>query len=483
MMHGMRDRDSYDAITTIAAILLDAIVIWGAQILAVYIRYDSGFMPMNEAIVHYKASGAAGIAGLYSYYAVASFVALFIYITVFQILKLYTRPQSGTFASKIPRLIRACLVSGCGVLVVTGLLKNTYPMISNGAVLVSFVTVSIFVLIERGIAFRIENFIAGYAKPCHRALILGTNEDAVAFLRAVKREPRLRTQISAIKQINSEARADGIPDDLYIDEKNDLKEVVHDRNIDQLVIASHSLSHEQKVRLVIFCEHNLVHFSMIPDLFRVLTNKMDFQMIGNIPLVGVGRLPLDQVWNRILKRIFDIIGGFIGLLVSLPFIIISAIIIKCESKGPVFYAQERCGRGGKVFKIYKLRTMRYDSENKPGWSRHDDPRRTVFGSFLRKWNIDEFPQFWNVLKGDMSLVGPRPEQPFYVEQFTHGIEHYMWRHVSKPGLTGWAQVNGYRGDTSISKRVKYDLYYLENWSLAFDVKIIAMTFFAYKNAE
>ena len=211
---------------------------------------------------------------------------------------------------------------------------------------------------------------------------------------------------------------------------------------------------------------------------------MDFQMIGSVPIVGVGRWPLDQVWNRMLKRIVDIIGGFVGMVISVPFILVSAIVIKCESKGPIFYAQERCGRRGKTFRIYKLRTMRTDAEkgDHPGWTVDDDPRRTRSGAFLRKWNIDELPQFWNVFKGEMSLVGPRPERPYFVEQFTPGIEHYMWRHVSKPGLTGWAQVNGFRGDTSISERVKYDLYYLENWSLAFDFKILVRTLFTYRNA-
>ncbi len=475
-MHGMRDRDSYDAVTTVLAVLADAAAIWLGQMLAVWIRFDSGWIPLRYTRV----------AGLYQSYAVAAALTVVIYLAVFQILKLYTRPQDGTFIGKVPRLVRACLFGGGGVLVCSGLLKNDmdYSFVSNAAILVSLATVTLLVLAERELMFQLEIAIARRVAPCHRALILGANDDALLFLRAIERDPRMRTRIVAIVPVGGEKRCAELPEDLVKGDSANLEEVVREDSVDMLILASHVLSHTETVALVVFCEKHLVRFSMIPDLFRMMTSKMDFQMIGSVPIVGVGRWPLDQVWNRMLKRIVDIIGGFVGMVISVPFILISAIVIKCESKGPVFYAQDRCGRRGKTFKIYKLRTMRSDAEkgDHPGWTVGDDPRRTRSGAFLRKWNIDELPQFWNVFKGEMSLVGPRPERPYFVEQFTPGIEHYMWRHVSKPGLTGWAQVNGFRGDTSISERVKYDLYYLENWSLAFDFKILVRTLFTYRNA-
>lgn len=472
-MHGMRDRDSHDAVTTVLAVLADMAVIWLAQMLAVWIRFDSGWI--HQPFVRE--------AGLYSKYASASAAALFVYLIVFQILKLYTRPQDGTFTSKVPRLVRACLLGGGGVLVVTGLLKNVIPF-SNTVVLVSLVTVTFFTVLQRAVMFRLEILFARRSRPCHRALIYGANDDAARFIAAIEREPRMRTEIAGVLTVGEETPDVSIPKELLLGGTERLEEVVGAHSVDMLVLASHALTHDETVSLVVFCEQHLVRFSMIPDLFRMMTSKMEFQMINSVPLVGIGRWPLDQVWNRMLKRIIDIIGGFVGMLVAVPFILVSAVFIKCESKGPVFYGQERCGRRGKTFKIYKLRTMRNDAESgdKPGWTVGDDPRRTRSGAFLRKWNIDELPQFWNVLKGEMSLVGPRPERPYFVEQFTPGIEHYMWRHVSKPGLTGWAQVNGFRGDTSISERVKYDLYYLENWSLAFDFKILVLTLFTYRNA-
>ena len=475
-MHGMRDRDSYDAVTTVLAMLADTAAIWLGQMLAVWIRFDSGWIPLRYTRE----------AGLYQQYMAAAAAALVLYIAVFQILKLYTRPQDGTFAGKVPRLVRACLFGGMGALVCSGLLKNdeTYSFLSNAAILVSFATVTLLVLAERALMFRLEIALARRVAPCHKAIVLGANEDALYFLRAIGRDPRMRTNIVAIVPVGGEKRCAEIPDDIVKGDMASLEEVVRAHSADMLVLASHVLSHAETVSLVIFCEQHLVRFSMIPDLFRMMTSKMDFQMIGSVPLVGVGRWPLDQVWNRMVKRLVDIVGGFVGMVISVPFILVSAIAIKCESKGAVFYAQERCGRRGRSFRIYKLRTMRDDAESgkKPGWTVDGDPRRTRIGAFLRRWNIDELPQFWNVFKGDMSLVGPRPERPYFVEQFTPGIEHYMWRHVSKPGLTGWAQVNGFRGDTSISERVKYDLYYLENWSLAFDFKILVRTLFTYRNA-
>jgi exopolysaccharide biosynthesis polyprenyl glycosylphosphotransferase len=215
-----------------------------------------------------------------------------------------------------------------------------------------------------------------------------------------------------------------------------------------------------------------------------MTSSMDVQSLNDIPLLGISAWPLDSLWNRLLKRAEDVVGASVGLLLSLPVIAVAAVLIKRSSPGPVFYRQERCGEGGRAFTLLKLRTMPEDAEAQTGpvWTVENDSRRTRVGECLRTYNLDELPQFWNVFKGDMTLVGPRPERPYFVEQFKEEIGNYMSRHVSKPGMTGWAQVNGLRGNTDLKERVKYDLYYLENWSLAFDFKILLKTIFARKNA-
>jgi exopolysaccharide biosynthesis polyprenyl glycosylphosphotransferase len=260
-----------------------------------------------------------------------------------------------------------------------------------------------------------------------------------------------------------------------------LEETVRSRGVDQLIVTGHHLDHDTIVRLLLFCEQHLVHFNVVPDLFRLLTASVAVHTIDDVPLLGVSRWPLDHYWNRLLKRAEDVVGALVGLVLSAPAIAAAAVLIRRESPGPVFYRQERCGERGRVFRLCKLRTMRPDAEAggaAPGWTVANDPRRTRIGAWLRRYNVDELPQFWNVLRGDMSLVGPRPERPYFVEQFKDDVQHYMWRHVSRPGMTGWAQVNGLRGDTSIRERVRYDLYYLENWSLAFDLKILIRTCFS-----
>lgn len=484
-MQVVRDRDSYDASTSVAALLLDAVAIWAAQLIAVWVRYSSGWMALNEDLAAaMRVDGFA--ANLYGQYAVAAAAVLPIYIAVFQVLKLYTRPQGGTFSGRIPRLVRACVLGGCGVLICSGLLKNTVPFISNGAIVVSMFTVTALVLMERALAFRAEFALARRMPPCHNAALLGANQDALHFAAAIRHEPRLRTKICSIIPVKGEKPVLGIPSGLLAPQGDDYLNAILASKADMVILASHSLTHDETVALVVFCEQHLIRFSMIPDIFRMMTHRMEFSMIGNVPLVGIGRWPLDQVWNRLSKRLLDLVGSAVGIVLSAPIVTIAAVCIKLESKGPVFYRQKRCGHRGRVFTIFKLRTMAADADaggRRPGWTTEDDPRRTRVGAFLRKWNIDELPQFLNVFMGDMSLVGPRPEQPFFVERFSSGIEHYMWRHVSKPGITGWAQVNGLRGDTSISERVKYDLYYLENWSIAFDFKILVRTLFSYRNAS
>lgn len=488
----MRNRDFNDALPALLALLADAATIWLALMAAVWIRFDSGWIR-----VYFGRDP-----GLYAKYAVAAAAILPIYLLTFQALKLYSRPQQGAFAHKIPRLTRACVVGTLGVLVANGLwpslartLRAHVPSFpppatySNGVILTAFATVPVAVLLQRAAMFRLEIFLARRAAPCHRALIVGAGETAARLIAAIRRDPRLRTSVAGVLALEGEQPHPAIPGDLLRGSLDSLEEVTAAApagEIDQMILTGHSLPHEEVVKLILFCERRLMRFAMVPDLFRLLTGRMEFHTVMDIPLLGLGRWPLDQFWNRVIKRAVDIVGGTAGLLLAALPLAVAALLIRIESPGPVFHVQERCGRRGRRFRLYKLRTMRVDAEageESPGWTVKDDPRRTRVGAWLRRFNIDELPQFWNILKGDMSLVGPRPERPYFVERFAaFGIEHYMWRHVSKPGLTGWAQVNGLRGDTSIAERVKYDLYYLENWSLAFDLKILLRTCFSFRNA-
>jgi Undecaprenyl-phosphate glucose phosphotransferase len=215
---------------------------------------------------------------------------------------------------------------------------------------------------------------------------------------------------------------------------------------------------------------------MVPDLARAFTLNASVEDFDGMPVVLVTESP-DLGWNAVMKRAFDLVCSAVGLVVLAPLLAAIAVWVRLDSPGPIFYAQERVGLSGRRFRMLKFRTMRVDaeSEDAPGWTRPGDPRRTGAGVLLRRLSLDELPQLWNVLLGQMSLVGPRPERPVYVEQFRAAIPRYMLRHHVKAGITGWAQVNGLRGDTPLDRRIEYDLYYIRNWSLLFDVRIILLT--------
>ncbi len=234
------------------------------------------------------------------------------------------------------------------------------------------------------------------------------------------------------------------------------------------------------------CEKWMVDFKLIPSCFEALVSGLNLEKIGGTPLLGISKLPLDSTFNLVLKRAVDILGGLVGLMLSAPLILFfGALIFLEERRGPIFFAQERYGRKGRKFRMYKLRSMRLGSEKSDHLNQSTlraDPRVLRIGGFMRKFNIDEVPQFWNVLKGDMSLVGPRPERTYHSELLSDEIPHYNARYNICPGITGWAQVNGLRGDTDLTERVKCDLYYIENWSLWLDIRIMFRTLIGNKNA-
>ena len=470
----MRKKDTFDVLASALAIVGDACAIFGGFTLATWIRFESGWIPVFKGYPP----------NLYAMYLTGAGIAAILFLFIFRSLGLYVRPQIGSFGSKIPRLVRS---TGLGILLtaVLGFMVKTNPPFSAIAVVISFFTVTALVIIERYLFFRLELHFARHSPVVNRVLILGTDEVAAHLKRALAREPRLRSEVVGFLRTDLFESHSDIPSELIKGTVDELHKIVKtDTQIDQIILTDPGLGHQRIVDIILFCERNLITFNMVPDLFRILTGTMDVQTIEDIPLLGVSRWPLDTFWNRVLKRIEDVVGAVAGLILSAPFIAVAAILIKKSSPGSVFYRQERCGEKGKVFNLYKLRTMSENAEDETGpvFAAKNDPPITKIGAFLRRHNLDELPQLWNVLKGDMSLVGPRPERPHFVEQFKEDIGRYMWRHVSKPGMTGWAQVNGLRGNTGIEERIKYDLYYLENWSLAFDFKILVKTLFAWENA-
>ena len=252
-----------------------------------------------------------------------------------------------------------------------------------------------------------------------------------------------------------------------------------------MILADGRRAEEDVLELARECEKKMVDFMVIPSGFQVLLSCLELNTISGVPLLGVTKLPLNNPFNWALKRAIDIVGSLVGLVVSAPIIALYALLVYLESPGPVFYRQLRVGRRGRHFHILKIRSMKLDAENASGprWATRFDERTLKIGAFMRRWNIDELPQFWNVLKGDLSLVGPRPERPELIKRFREEVLYYNARHNIIPGMTGWAQVNGFRGDTDLSERIRCDIYYIENWNPILDIQIMLMTFFRWQGAH
>ncbi len=265
---------------------------------------------------------------------------------------------------------------------------------------------------------------------------------------------------------------------------HDLGTILREEEIDVLVAAHLDIPAEKLRAITAVCEHAYVEWKIVPAAFPIFLTGLRLQTVGSIPVIGVEDLAISRLFNRGAKRLLDVAGALAGLVVSAPVIAVLAAWIKLESPaGPVFFRQVRVGAGHEPFTLYKLRSMRPDaaaSDAAHQSTRPGDPRLLRVGAFIRRWNLDELPQYWNVLLGDMSLVGPRPERPHHVDQLSAVIPHYLPRHLVKPGMTGWAQVNGLRGDTDLAERIRYDIFYIENWSLWLDCQILLLTFARWK---
>lgn len=256
----------------------------------------------------------------------------------------------------------------------------------------------------------------------------------------------------------------------------DVEDVMARERVDQIYVALPPEAHRKMMRLMESVSRLCVDVKLVPDVLQYATLTATLEDLDGLPVINLSQVPL-RGWNSLVKRAMDLVIASAAVVGLLPLFPLVAWLIWREDRGPIFYRQERMGLDGKPFMMLKLRSMRVDAESSTGpvWATRDDPRRTRFGSFIRRWSIDEMPQLWNVIRGDMSIVGPRPERPAFVHEFKHKIPDYMLRHRVKSGITGWAQVHGWRGNTSIKKRIQYDLYYIQNWSIMLDFKILWMT--------
>ena len=313
-----------------------------------------------------------------------------------------------------------------------------------------------------------------------KIIIVGADSVAERVFNTIKMCSQLGYVIEGVvANFDEQSRPDNFPNSYYLGTIEQLSEILSGRDIHEVIVALPLRKEKQIAKVTNICEYEGVRCKIVPDYYRIIKSKLVFEEIGDIPLIAVRYEPLDSFSNRFVKRTFDVVFSATVLILLSPVFLIISLLIKFTSPGDIFFRQKRVGINNKEFIMYKFRTMFTQTETKSDtvWTTKNDSRVTPIGNFLRKTNLDELPQFWNVFIGNMTVAGPRPEREFFVNQFKEEIPSYKVRHMVKSGVTGWAQVNGWRGDTSIKKRIACDLYYIENWSLWFDIKIIWLTLF------
>lgn len=390
---------------------------------------------------------------------------------------LYSRENLLSYTNTLHILFKSSFVWVMIYLALTLMLKFD-PPISRIFCAVGLVLMLILMPLWRALLWRLLSREEHSCSLRQRALVVGWSKDlshaADIFTQATDRPFDI---VGVIAPPNGQFKEE-VPSHMPVMGGYESLELLLQLGVCQMVVvADDALKSGEVMRIAGVCEKEMVEFKLIPTCFQVLLSGLHLETVGGIPILGISRLPLHSAANRYVKRCVDIIGGLVGLALSAPVIAMFGILIYRESPGPIFYRQRRLGANGRIFDMLKLRSMRLDAEKTGvGWTVKDDPRCLRVGAFMRRWNIDEIPQFWNVLKGDMSLVGPRPERPELIEQFKEEIPHYNARHNIKPGITGWAQVNGLRGDTDLSERVRFDLHYIENWNVLLDFQIMFLTF-------
>ena len=406
------------------------------------------------------------------------------YLFLYYMAHLYTSRRALKLWDEFVDIFQANVMGVLGFLVILFMLKQIDFSRSMIAIFVSLNT--FMTTFAHGLLRKFLRFIRQKGYNIKHILLVGYSRAAEGYISRILDNPQWGYQIAGVLDnlVPIGTSYHGVEVVGNIDQ---LDEYLQNGQYDEITITLPLSDYDLLEELVSKCENSGVHTKFVPDYSSLFPSNPFTEDVQGIPVINIRYVPLTNSFNSLAKRCMDIIGSFFGIIVFAVPMIVIAILVKQSSKGPVIFKQERIGLGGKPFMMYKFRTMELQSEaaEKKGWTTKNDPRVTKIGKFLRKTSLDEIPQLFNIFVGQMSLVGPRPERPQFVEKFKEQIPRYMVKHQVRPGLTGWAQINGYRGDTSIRKRIDYDIYYIENWSIAFDIKIIVGTFrhgFVNKNA-
>ncbi len=444
----------------------DVLVIALAFILSFWVRFDSHLFPIPLGRPPFRP------------YFVGSLVVAFLWVSIFWLLGLYENRSRFAPDEEIYRVAKGTFV---GIVAIMAFSFFYREVVWSRLVLAMATVLSFFLLsAQRIMAVSIfRRIVAKHGVGLKRTAIIGSGDIALKIIEQLKFNPEYGYGIECLISANGAdepALGETAVKQLEVKKYSEISRLIDEYRLDALfIVLPHDMQSDLN-EIVNSAEHRPVEVKFVPDLMDMIGRDTSISQLGNIPVIGLREIPLTE-WDLINKRIFDLAAATLGLVVLSPLYLLLAGLIKLTSLGPVFYAQERVGYDGETFNMLKFRSMRMGAEDRTGpvWAKPNDDRRTSLGAFLRKYSLDELPQIFNVIMGDMSLVGPRPERPFFVEKFKDQIPRYASRHKMKSGVTGWAQVNGWRGDTSIVERTKCDIYYIENWSLFLDVKILIRT--------
>ena len=443
-------------------LLFDWVALSCAWVLAYFLRFYLPAIPVSKGIPPFLT------------YLTLLVIMLPLWYIVFKTFGLY-RPRR--ISSKFAEVVDIAKGTTIAILILVSLTFFVRRFEFSRLTFLYFWIICVITLCIERILFReLLRFIRKRGYNLRHALIVGTGNLALDVTDRVHNHPELGIKIRGFLSDDKSQIGNELKGIKVLDTCSNIRSIVMDQKIDMVLITLPLSAHERLKRILDDIGDEMVSIMLIPDLIEFATLRGGISEFEGMPIISLRDTPL-YGWNLVLKRVTDVVLSIIILsAVSLLMLVIS-ILVKVTSKGPVFYRQERMGLDGKIFSMLKFRTMETQSEKETGpvWAAKDDSRRTPIGTFLRKTSMDELPQFFNVLKGDMSIVGPRPERGFFIQKFRGKIPKYMLRHKMKAGITGWAQISGWRGNTSLEKRIEYDLYYIENWSLRFDIEIMWLT--------
>jgi Undecaprenyl-phosphate glucose phosphotransferase len=454
----------YNQVFTTFLFISDLFLISLSWFLAYVLRFEVGVLEVTKEIPPW------------SQHVPLLIIILLVCSGVFNFTKIYRPKRISPLSEEVFDILKAVTISILIFVFLTYFFKEyRYSRLT----ILSFWFLSIFsISLSRFFSRKILRALRRREYNLRYVLVIGEGKLGQKLLQSFHSHPELGLKAMGLLGADREKIGQVIEGIEVIGTYDEVVSIIQRGGIDQVFIALPFHHHEKIKEILVALRNELVNIKVVSDLYDFITLQGGVEELDDLPIINIQDTPLHG-WGKMAKRALDVTLSLFGIILLSPLMFLIMVLIKLTSPGPVFFKQERMGFDGSLFHMLKFRSMIIDAENETGsvWARPDDPRRTSIGKLLRKTSLDELPQLFNVLKGEMSLVGPRPERPELIEQFKHNIPNYMLRHKIKAGMTGWAQVNGWRGNTSLEKRIEHDLHYIEHWSVSFDLQIIFMTLF------